>query len=122
MLTMIIGGLWHGAAWTFVLWGIYQGILLVAHRLAAPWLDRIHPTEPVDRACWKLVRIVATFHMICFGWLLFRAESLAQVRACSRRSSTAGDPGGGLPRCRSRSWSSRCCSTRPSSTSAKTST
>ncbi len=80
MLTMIIGGLWHGAAWTFVLWGTYQGILLVGYRLFRPALDRIHPTDPVDRACWKLVRIAATFHMICFGWLLFRAQSLAQVQ------------------------------------------
>ena len=79
MLTMIIGGLWHGAAWTFVLWGTYQGILLVGHRLFRPWLDRIHPTEPVDRACWKLVRIAVTFHLICFGWLLFRAQSLEQA-------------------------------------------
>jgi alginate O-acetyltransferase complex protein AlgI len=79
MLTMIIGGLWHGAAWTFVLWGTYQGVLLVGHRLLQPWLDKIHPTEPVDRACWKLVRIVATFHMVCFGWLHFRASSIAQV-------------------------------------------
>jgi alginate O-acetyltransferase complex protein AlgI len=79
LLTMIIGGLWHGAAWTFVLWGAYQGALLVGQRLARPWLDRIRPVEPIDRACWKLVRIVATFHMICFGWLLFRAQSLAQV-------------------------------------------
>jgi D-alanyl-lipoteichoic acid acyltransferase DltB (MBOAT superfamily) len=79
MLTMIIGGLWHGAAWTFVLWGAYHGLLLVVHRLARPWLDRIRPAEPIDRACWKLVRVVATFHMICFGWLLFRAQSLAQV-------------------------------------------
>ena len=53
MLTMIIGGLWHGAAWTFVLWGTYQGVILVGHRLLRPWLDRIHPTEPIDRACWK---------------------------------------------------------------------
>ena len=37
------------------------------------------PTEPIDRACWKVVRIVATFHMVCFGWLLFRAQSMAQV-------------------------------------------
>ncbi len=58
MLTMIIGGLWHGAAWTFVLWGTYQGIILVGHRLPAPGSNRIHPTRPVDRACWKLVRIV----------------------------------------------------------------
>ncbi len=80
MLTMIIGGLWHGAAWTFVLWGAYQGIILVGQRLLQPWLDRIQPTDPIDRACWKGVRIVATFHMVCFGWLLFRASSLAQVR------------------------------------------
>jgi alginate O-acetyltransferase complex protein AlgI len=80
MLTMIIGGLWHGAAWTFVLWGFYQGVLLVAHRLARPWLDRIRPTEPVDRACWKALRIFVTFHLICLGWLIFRASSIAQVR------------------------------------------
>jgi D-alanyl-lipoteichoic acid acyltransferase DltB (MBOAT superfamily) len=79
MLTMIIGGLWHGAAWTFVLWGFYQGALLVGHRLAQPWLDRIQPTEPVDRACWKAVRIVATFHLVCVGWLIFRATSVGQV-------------------------------------------
>jgi D-alanyl-lipoteichoic acid acyltransferase DltB (MBOAT superfamily) len=79
MLTMIIGGLWHGAAWTFVLWGAYHGLLLVGHRLARPWLDRVRPADPIDRGCWKLVRVVATFHMICLGWLLFRAQSLAQV-------------------------------------------
>ncbi|MHC5538434.1 MBOAT family O-acyltransferase [Singulisphaera rosea] len=80
MLTMIIGGLWHGAAWTFVLWGFYQGVILVLHRLSRPWLDRIHPTEPIDRACWKAVRIVVTFHLVCFGWLIFRASSIEQLR------------------------------------------
>jgi hypothetical protein len=79
MLTMIIGGLWHGAAWTFVLWGFYQGILLVGHRMLEPWLARIRPVDLVDRACWKLLRIVATFHLVCFGWLIFRAQSLAQL-------------------------------------------
>jgi D-alanyl-lipoteichoic acid acyltransferase DltB (MBOAT superfamily) len=79
MLTMVIGGLWHGAAWTFVLWGAYQGLILVGHRLAEPYLARIRPTDPVDRACWKAVRIGATFHLVCLGWLFFRAESLAQV-------------------------------------------
>jgi len=79
MLTMIIGGLWHGAAWTFVLWGLYQGILLVGHRVLEPWLNRINPTDPIDRACWKFVRIVTTFHLVCFGWLIFRASSVGQV-------------------------------------------
>ena len=79
MLTMVLGGLWHGAAWTFVVWGIYHGLLLVAHRLASPWLERIQPADPVDRACWKALRIVVTFHLVCLGWLFFRAESMEQA-------------------------------------------
>ena len=79
MLTMIIGGLWHGAAWTFVLWGFYQGLILIGHRLVEPVLARVKPTDMVDRAVWKGVRIFVTFHLICLGWLLFRAESLDQV-------------------------------------------
>jgi len=80
MLTMVIGGLWHGAAWTFVLWGFYQGVLLVAHRLARPLLDRVRPVDPIDRACWKALRILVTFHLVCLGWLIFRATSVAQVQ------------------------------------------
>jgi D-alanyl-lipoteichoic acid acyltransferase DltB (MBOAT superfamily) len=79
MLTMILGGLWHGAAWTYVVWGIYHGVLLVGHRLASPWLARIQPRDPVDRACWKGLCIVVTFHLVCLGWLVFRAESMAQA-------------------------------------------
>ena len=56
MLTMILGGLWHGAAWTFVLWGVYQGLLLVVHRarraLAATGSSRpTRSTAPAGRAC-----------------------------------------------------------------------
>ena len=79
MITMMLGGLWHGAAWTFVLWGVYHGAILVGHRVAEPWLRRIDPADPVDRACWKGLRILATFHMVCFGWLLFRARSVEQA-------------------------------------------
>jgi alginate O-acetyltransferase complex protein AlgI len=79
MLTMILGGLWHGARWTFVGWGLYQGILLVVHRLAAPWIERIEPTDAVDRACWTGLRIFVTFHLVCLGWLIFRADSMEQA-------------------------------------------
>ena len=79
MLTMVIGGLWHGAAWTFVVWGAYQGVLLVGHRMLEPLLKRIQPTEPIDRACWKALRILVTFHLVCLGWLIFRASSMHQV-------------------------------------------
>ena len=79
LLTMILGGLWHGAQWTFVIWGLYHGLLLVLHRLARPWLERIKPSDPIDRVCWTGLRIVVTFHLVCFGWLIFRAGSLEQV-------------------------------------------
>jgi alginate O-acetyltransferase complex protein AlgI len=84
MLTMVIGGLWHGAAWTFVLWGFYQGLILVGHRLAEPWLKRVRPTDPVDQVCWWGLRVFVTFHLVCLGWLLFRAESVAQVSGMLR--------------------------------------
>lgn len=79
LLTMMIGGLWHGAAWTFILWGTYHGLWLVGHRMAQPLLDKIQPTNRGDRLAWKLFRMAATFHFVCFGWLLFRATSLTQV-------------------------------------------
>ena len=79
MLTMMIGGLWHGAAWTFVVWGFYQGVILVVHRMVEPYLKRIQPRNAIDEACWKGARIFVTFHLVCLGWLIFRAESMRQV-------------------------------------------
>ena len=79
LLTMILGGLWHGAEWTFVVWGCYHGCLLVLHRLASRAIERIAPVDPVNRACWNGLCIVVTFHLICLGWLIFRAGSLEQA-------------------------------------------
>jgi hypothetical protein len=79
MITMVLGGLWHGPAWTFVIWGGYQGLLLVGHRLARPWLALLEPSDRTHRACWSAVCMIVTFHLVCLGWLIFRAESLEQV-------------------------------------------
>jgi D-alanyl-lipoteichoic acid acyltransferase DltB (MBOAT superfamily) len=79
MLTMLLGGLWHGAQWTFVAWGFYHGALLVVHRLAGPYLEKIRPQRDFDRACWTGVRMIVTFHLVCVGWLIFRAASLEQA-------------------------------------------
>jgi alginate O-acetyltransferase complex protein AlgI len=79
LLTMVLGGLWHGAAWTFVIWGLYHGVLLVLHRVASLWLKRIQPADPVDRACWTGLQIVVTFHLVCLGWLIFRSQSIDQI-------------------------------------------
>jgi D-alanyl-lipoteichoic acid acyltransferase DltB (MBOAT superfamily) len=78
--TMLLGGLWHGAAWTFVIWGAYQGGLLIAHRLAMPALQRWTRFESrVLRACWNGAALVVFFQLVCAGWLIFRAKSAGQI-------------------------------------------
>ena len=79
MLTMVLGGLWHGANWTFVLWGSYHGLLLVLHRLASPWLEGTEPSHRIGHLWWTGLRIAVTFHLVCLGWLIFRADSVEQA-------------------------------------------
>jgi alginate O-acetyltransferase complex protein AlgI len=68
MITMVLGGLWHGAAWTFVLWGAFHGLGLVTeHALGRERLERV--------PAW--LRWVVTFHLVCFGWILFRSQQLS---------------------------------------------
>jgi len=78
MITMVLGGLWHGAAWNFVLWGAYQGLLLGIHRAL--------PKPAVPRhASWTWIvnalKWFVFFHLVNLGWLFFRAESLDQIVA-----------------------------------------
>src|SRR5205085_9439474 len=85
MITMILGGLWHGAAWNFVLWGFYQGALLVIHRMSEPWLDRIFDTtNSTARGLSFAIRVICMFHLTCYGWLLFRASSFPQIVEMTR--------------------------------------
>jgi alginate O-acetyltransferase complex protein AlgI len=81
MLTMIIGGFWHGAAWNFMLWGFYHGSLLVLHRGLKSWLDRVFAWPGTFGAAASfLFRWFVMFHLTCYGWLLFRATSFGQIR------------------------------------------
>ena len=72
LLTMLLGGLWHGAAWTFVLWGAFHGLgLLIERRLGLRLPGILGP--------------LVTFHFVCFGWILFRADSLGGARDVLQR-------------------------------------
>ena len=77
MLTMLLGGLWHGAAWTFVVWGGLHGLYLAVHR----WLTRHRrqpdvPGPPASAAEWPgfLLRAGLTFNLVCLTWIFFRAD------------------------------------------------
>ena len=75
MLTMLLGGLWHGAAWTFVVWGGIHGFFLSAeHWRRGVRLARGEP-EPADTVLTRTARRVLTFQIVCFAWVFFRAES-----------------------------------------------
>ena len=76
MITMLLGGLWHGARWNFVLWGAYQGALLAAERLVGGKrrIGDFFLSKGVGRAFW-LLRVLVTFHFVCLGWVLFRTEN-----------------------------------------------
>jgi alginate O-acetyltransferase complex protein AlgI len=75
MLTMILGGLWHGANWTFVVWGTIHGACLAVHR----WATNRLPLRTANRVPGAALRIFGTFHIVCFAWLFFRAESLSHA-------------------------------------------
>ena len=76
MITMVLGGLWHGAAWTFVIWGAYMGL----GQVVGTWRRR-HLTAPAEtRARWWIQRII-TFNLVCLGWIFFKADSVGTAFA-----------------------------------------
>jgi alginate O-acetyltransferase complex protein AlgI len=70
IIVMLLGGLWHGASWTFVIWGFYHGMLLALHR-AIPW------PRFLGRAIVRPLCVVGTFLLVCVGWVFFRAPTLS---------------------------------------------
>jgi len=72
MITMVLGGLWHGAAWKFVAWGALHGIALTVEHFVAPngW---------ARSRLGKVLAIIVVFHVVCLGWIFFRADSFADA-------------------------------------------
>lgn len=77
MTTMVLGGLWHGAAWNYVLWGVYQGGILCIHRLIG-WKPK-ERRNVVSAFVVKAIFVALFFQVTCYGWLLFRARSFEQI-------------------------------------------
>ena len=75
MITMLLGGLWHGAKWTFVAWGGLHGLYLVGQRIISPWYRRAVRTMRLPELLSDLFLIFVVFHLTCLGWIFFRAQS-----------------------------------------------
>ncbi|MDZ7673461.1 MAG: MBOAT family O-acyltransferase [Acidimicrobiales bacterium] len=85
-VVMLLGGLWHGAAWTFVVWGVLHGLYLILHR----WRS----TRSGARQLPAAFGVFAMFHASCFAFIFFRAETLTGAGRVI--SAIASDPLGGL--------------------------
>ena len=80
MITMILGGLWHGASWPFVMWGVLHGGLLVMHRVFRQWCGRRDSlTRALESSAGTAARIAFTFVVVSLGWVLFRAPTMTDA-------------------------------------------
>ena len=84
LLTMILGGLWHGAAWTFVIWGAIHGVGLA--------IERRRGASATGWSSNRFVSRLITFHIVCLAWVFFRAGSLPVAWTILTRAVTAWGP------------------------------
>jgi alginate O-acetyltransferase complex protein AlgI len=77
ILTMAIGGLWHGASWTFLMWGLWHGTGLAAQRW---WQVMRGNPKPSAHPATRFLKGVVTFHFVLLGWIFFRASNLPTAR------------------------------------------
>ena len=75
MITMLLGGIWHGASWTFAIWGLLHGGVLALERLWRELKPKVWPSLPA------LFGIVITFHIVCLGWIFFRSQTFDEALA-----------------------------------------
>jgi len=89
MITMLLGGLWHGAAWTFVIWGALHGFYLVVHRFwsSISWTPVLRLRQTT---AWRWASRLLLFHAVCLGWVFFRSPSFGIAFAMLRRLAIPG--------------------------------
>lgn len=93
MLTMLLGGLWHGASWRFVVWGGLHGGLLVAERVARRWLGGLSIWRTLGA---RIVLCAFTYFMVCVAWVFFRAQDFDSALSLVAAMFTGGAGGIGL--------------------------
>ena len=81
MIVFTVSGLWHGAAWTFVIWGALHGLYQVIGKLLKPWREKALEAMGIDSQTkiMQFVRRAGTFTLVCFAWIFFRANSMADA-------------------------------------------
>lgn len=81
-ITMVLGGLWHGANWTFAIWGFYHGVLIVINHMRR---GRTHSGSRKPSLVREALQMMMTFHLVCAGWIFFRSETFSGAIEIFRR-------------------------------------
>ena len=76
LVTMLLGGLWHGAAMRFILWGAIHGVALALHKLYMQIFDALGWRRKKPFKIQRFLGQIITFHLVCFAWIFFRADSM----------------------------------------------
>lgn len=87
-LTMALGGLWHGASWNFMVWGIFHGLALIVHREFSMWRQGVNlaPAKQFfESKLFGALSTILTFHAVCIGWVFFRVENIGTAFSIVKR-------------------------------------
>ncbi len=79
LITMLLGGLWHGASISFILWGVLHGMALAVHKFVMARFSSFKSLGCEMKPWRRVLGVLITFHVVCFGWILFRATSMKAV-------------------------------------------
>lgn len=85
VVTMLLGGLWHGASVRFILWGALHGFSLAIHKGVMTLFPSLKAEGSEMKPVARFLGMIVTFHVVCFGWILFRAESMQAVGELTRQ-------------------------------------
>jgi alginate O-acetyltransferase complex protein AlgI len=85
LLTMLIGGLWHGASWHFVMWGAIHGVYLMVYKFISPKMSSMESATKFPKGIITLLSIVSVYILTCFTWIFFRSTSIGDAICVIRK-------------------------------------
>lgn len=91
LITFLLSGIWHGANWTFVVWGLLNGAYIICGDMTKGWLQKISAVLKLERIRLLIdpLRILFTFSLICLAWVFFRANQLSDALLILRSMAVA---------------------------------
>lgn len=93
LIVFFASGLWHGAKWTYVIWGMLSGIIVCLENLFLPYLDKFKEKSKRREKIISVISVPITFFILCLGWIFFRSDSLSDALLVYQRIFTSFVPG-----------------------------